>query len=76
MDRVFKIQLSPDGNLLASCSQDKTCKIWEIPSGKLVHTLRGHTSQVFSIEFSPDGKFLASCGWDKAVKIWEISSGE
>jgi WD40 repeat protein len=59
---------------LASCSQDKTVKLWSVESQKGVTTLQGHSSSVLSVAFSPDGKYLASGSDDKTVKLWSIDN--
>ncbi len=47
-DSVNSVSFSPDGKLLASGSFDKTIKLWEMPSGKLLRTLKGHADFVNS----------------------------
>ena len=37
---VYSVQLSPDGDLVASCGDDSTVKIWGMESTELVRTLR------------------------------------
>ena len=59
---VNSVAFSPDGNRLASTSQDKTVKVWDAISGQETLTLKGHTDQVESVAFSADGKRLASAG--------------
>jgi len=73
-DPVFSVSLSPDGGILASGGRDKTIKLWEVNTGKLLKTLEGHTWTIFSISFSPDGKILASGSADTSIKLWKVSS--
>ena len=65
---------APDGHRLASSSSDSTIRIWDLPTGRSVVTLRGHGSVVRSLDFSPDGNTLASCSYDAVVKLWETAS--
>ena len=41
-DWVWSVAFDPQGGTLASGSDDKTVKLWEARSGKLLHTLEGH----------------------------------
>ncbi|HEY9614277.1 AAA-like domain-containing protein [Allocoleopsis sp.] len=66
---VWGVAFSPDGQLIASASEDKTIKLWN-KDGTLLRTLKGHTDGVWSLAFSPDGQTLASGSWDKTVKLW------
>ncbi len=69
--RVMSIALSPDGQTLASGSEDETIKIWNLQTGKLLRTLSGHVSPVISVTFSPDGQTLASGGQSGRIKLWQ-----
>jgi WD domain, G-beta repeat len=59
---------------LASGSHDKTVKLWEAATGKLLSTLQGHSAAVRSVAWSPEGKTLASGSRDQTVKLWEAPS--
>ena len=76
IDVVVALSFSPDGRILASGSADKTIKLWEMPSGKLINTLKEHTNTVEALSFSPDGRILASGSADQTIKLWEMPSGK
>ncbi|MCT7954619.1 nSTAND1 domain-containing NTPase [Laspinema palackyanum] len=69
-DGVRRISFSPDGQILASASIDKTINLWRL-DGTIVSTLRGHTNVVTDVSFSPNGKQIASASFDGTIKLWE-----
>ncbi|MCY7277780.1 MAG: caspase family protein [Phormidesmis sp. CAN_BIN44] len=69
-DRVNRVSYSPDGQLLASASDDKTVIIWR-RDGTLLRKLEGHTGYVRGVTFSRNGQFLASASADRTIKLWK-----
>ena len=72
---VFKAAFSPDSRYLASCSRDRTVRVWQIGSGEC-QVLRGHTDEIYAVAFHPDGTRLATAGRDGAVWLWDLARGE
>jgi len=73
---ISTIVISPDGQTLASGSDDKTIKLWNLKTGKLLRTLTGHKEKVTSLVFSPDGKTLVSSSLDNTIKLWNVQTGK
>ncbi|AFY32991.1 serine/threonine-protein kinase [Calothrix sp. PCC 7507] len=69
-------QISLLGETLASGSDDKTVKIWDLKQRKELHTLRGHTGKVYAVAISPDGQSVVSGSDDKTIKIWDLNTGK
>lgn len=71
---VAGLAFSPDSKLLATASFNNTAQLWEVPSGNLRATLKGHVQAVLGVAFSPDGKTLATGGDDRKVKLWNVAT--
>jgi hypothetical protein len=76
-NKVTSVIWSPDGKQIASgLWDDKTVRIWDAATGKLLKTLTGHTSMVTSVAWSPDGKQIVSGSEDDTVRIWDAATGK
>uniref|UniRef100_A0AAQ6AMF3 CARD domain-containing protein n=1 Tax=Amphiprion ocellaris TaxID=80972 RepID=A0AAQ6AMF3_AMPOC len=130
---VQRVQFSPDGSQLLSCSDDQTVRLWEtnkvhtssaiclkrdsnvlfngeeivvsaadncnrlqvrckknlhknnvgclfevleLPSGKLLANLLGHTKTVLHCQFSQNGQTLITSSEDTTIRVWRWQSGE
>ncbi|NMG20270.1 serine/threonine-protein kinase [Brasilonema bromeliae] len=73
---VSSVAISPDGKTLASGSDDKTIKLWNLVTGEQIRTLTEHSSPVNSVAISPDGNTLVSGSDDRTIKLWNPATGE
>lgn len=75
-DWVNAIAWSPDGTKLVSASRDKTSKVFDAVTGKLMITFNGHEQNVSDAVFASDGKRIASSGDDFKVRVWTIDDAK
>jgi WD40 repeat protein/tetratricopeptide (TPR) repeat protein len=74
-DGINCIAWSRDGKTLASASDDKTIKLWDVTTGREIKTLNEHNDSVNCIAWSRDGNTLASASDDKTIKLWDVTTG-
>jgi WD40 repeat protein len=71
-DRVWGVSFSPDGQMIASASGDKTVRLWSL-DGTVLRILTGHNDRVYRVSFSPDGQMIASASDDRTVRLWSLN---
>lgn len=73
---VLAVAISPDSNLVATGSRDKSAKLWELSSGREVRSFLGHEGSINCIDFSRSGNWMITSSGDKTARIWEVISGK
>lgn len=76
LSSVNALAINPDSKTLASASDHKIVKLWDLNTKKVLASLSGHSQAVKSVAFSPDGKILATASDDKTIKLWQIETLE
>jgi WD40 repeat protein len=77
----FAAALSPNGKWL--CTGDYgTVRLWELDTGKLLVTLKGHPAGVTAVAVTDDAGMVVSAGpnypggGDSTVRVWDLDSGK
>ncbi|KAB5537117.1 hypothetical protein PHYPO_G00115150 [Pangasianodon hypophthalmus] len=78
-DMIHDAQMDYYGTRLATCSSDRSVKIFDVKNGGqiLVADLRGHEGPVWQVAWAHPtyGNILASCSYDRKVIIWKEENG-
>lgn len=76
-EKINALAFSPDGQTLASASQDEKVIIWDVASGKEFRKLIGHKKEVSSVIFTADNQILISGGGrlDPSLIFWDWKKG-
>lgn len=83
-DEVNSVCWAPGGQLLASCSDDSTAKVWSVEDG-LKYDLSGHKKEIYTVRWTPTGPgsphpdrplHLCTASFDGTVKVWDSTTGE
>lgn len=69
------VSVAPNDSLVATGSQDKTCKLWHAADLSLSATLSGHRRGVWDARFSPHDRVIATASGDKTLRLWSLADG-
>jgi WD40 repeat protein len=70
---IFCIAASNNGKWIATRDLQGNIKVWSVDSGKLLGTLRGHTTRVQDLAFDPTDNILGSVSTDGSVRLWDMN---
>ncbi|KAJ0182820.1 hypothetical protein K1T71_002189 [Dendrolimus kikuchii] len=74
---LTNVAFDKSGNKCLTGSYDRTCKMWDIESGKELKSLEGHQNVVYSVSFNfPACNRVLTGSFDKSAKIWNPDTGE
>jgi eukaryotic-like serine/threonine-protein kinase len=72
---VNAVTFSPDGRRLATVSDDRTARLWDMAKGALLSSPIRHENTIRAITFSPDGGLIATASDDGIVRRWDGMTG-
>jgi len=71
---VYRCCFSPNGEQLATTSQDGSVRLWDVATGKLTKTLLQTKDPTYDVAYSRDGKLLVAVGDDGRVRFWNMQT--
>lgn len=81
MYAINDICFNPEQDLLATCSMDKSIKIWDLKSRKLLKVIdkarhAGHGTSVNKLLWTSFNNYIVSCSDDRTLSVWDINKSE
>ena len=78
---IYSIVFNPESDLFATASMDKTVKIWDTNTCKMLLRINnvmyhGHTNSVNKLLWSQYKGYLISTGDDRTIKVWEVKKNK
>jgi WD40 repeat protein len=67
---IKSLKFHPSGELLATCSEDQSVRLWNVGRRAHVLMLYGHHARCRALEWSRDGKVLATADEAGAIRLW------
>ena len=84
--RINAVAVTPDGRYVVSGSGlsgdpgrrdgEFTVAVWDLHTGRRLHTLEGHTELVKTVAVTPNGRYVVSGAHDKTLAVWNLENGE
>src|SRR5581483_8296400 len=66
---------SPNGTLLAIGSQDGSCRVWDLTTGKELLCFRGHTDGCSACAFSHGSEAIVTGDQAGVLRVWTVDMG-
>lgn len=75
-DSQAGLAVSEDGKWIATCSDNRDLRLWNLATLQQHALLQGHRGKISAMHFSADSRTLFSSSFDGTVKAWSVSEGQ
>jgi len=74
-ERVLGLCVADDNASFASCGGDRSVFVWDVPSGRVLRRLAGHSQRVNAVAYAGEsGSVLVSASYDTTARCWDMRS--
>jgi len=75
-DTISGLAVHPTQEIVATASDDRMWKMWNMPRGELIMSGSGHKDWIAALDFHPKGHLLSTASGDNTVKLWDFNKGK
>ncbi|KAG0300857.1 Proteasomal ATPase-associated factor 1 [Linnemannia gamsii] len=75
INKISSMDVSPEGALFVTGSEDGILRIGETESGRITQELKAHIQYINTCRFFPSGQVVLSGGGDFLLKVWSVLDG-
>ncbi len=68
---VLAVAIRPDGKAVLTGGEDRTLRLWELPSGNPIGPPIRHSASIVAVAFNADGKRVLTGSQDRTLQQWD-----
>ncbi|KAI4303813.1 hypothetical protein MLD38_039403 [Melastoma candidum] len=73
---VLDLTITHDNRSIIAASSSNNLYVWDVNSGRIRHTLTGHTDKVCAVDVSKiSSRHVVSSAYDRTIKVWDLQKG-
>ncbi|XP_047178052.1 autophagy-related protein 16 isoform X2 [Vigna umbellata] len=73
---VLDLTITHDNRSVIAASSSNNLYVWDVHSGRVRHTLTGHTDKVCTVDVSKiSSRHVVSAAYDRTIKVWDLVKG-
>ncbi|XVE54569.1 hypothetical protein DITRI_Ditri03aG0091900 [Diplodiscus trichospermus] len=73
---VLDLAITHDNRFIIAASSSNNLFVWDVNSGRVRHTLTGHTDKVCAVDVSRvSSRHVVSAAYDRTIKVWDLQKG-